>query len=779
MITDEPPIRILFVFAWLVIGGEETEVRLLARNLERSRYRIDVVVCFHKPGMPKQTHEQLTALGVDVDTTPYQLSFDDTINYLASKIAGYDVVISCQNVADIYPALERMHWRPPLIEHGGLVSEALAGPKHFTHRYVGVCRSIRDAAASKMPGREGDAVEIPSMVDLAEFNSSQRSIVRRELGVSDDTILIGWVGRLDPKKNVEDFIEAAAITHAQYMSARFVVVGGADAFLPDYAVQLQALAKARGLTEALTFLGDRKDIPSLLSAFDIFVWLSKGEGMPHVIAEAGAAGLPVIATPDNGAMQQINDGVSGIFVPYNDPTSVAAAMSGLICSKALRQRLGETLRSTVESFYSVAAVLPQWESLIHKVMSERSPSAATGLFQSFLQGGFECSTHRLRPRLDETVGKRLDIIAATGHDNHAQQDYDQLARYSIRTVRDGLRWHLIETSAGSYDWSSFLPMLRAANETKTQVIWDLLHYGWPDDIDIWSPDFVKRFARFAGAVARVVRAESDSVPFYSPINEISFFSWGGGDAAYLNPFARGRGFELKVQLARASIAAMDAVLAVDPRARFVHCDPVINVITDPSRPWERRDAEGHRQSQFQGWDLLAGRLWPQIGGADRYLDIVGVNYYHNNQWIHGGPPIDRKHALYKPFRSILIETFARYGKPLFVAETGIEAEQRPAWLRYVDREVQAAMDAGVPVEGICLYPIISHLGWDDDRPCENGLLSNERVGTDRIAYQPLRDVLRAISNDLAHRGIPAPNREWPAWPCRAASQRSRLRGQGL
>ena len=92
----EPPVRILFVFAWLVVGGEETEVRLLARNLDRSRYKLDVVACFRKPNMPEQTHEQLTALGVDVDTTPYELSFQDTVGYLAQKIPGYDIVISCR-----------------------------------------------------------------------------------------------------------------------------------------------------------------------------------------------------------------------------------------------------------------------------------------------------------------------------------------------------------------------------------------------------------------------------------------------------------------------------------------------------------------------------------------------------------------------------------------------------------------------------------------------------------------------------------------------------------
>jgi len=748
MMAPVPPVRILFVFGWLVVGGEETEVRLLARNLNPERYKIDVIACFHKPGMPSQTHEQLVAAGVNVDTTPYTLSFEDTVSYLANKIAGYDVLVSCQNVADIYPALERLHLRPPLIEHGGLVSEALAGPKHFTSRYVGVCRSIRDAAAEKMPGREDHAVEIPSMVDLTEFDPSHRELMRRALGIDQNELLIGWVGRLDPKKNVEDFIEAAALVHAKKPEARFVIVGGPDAFLPDYADNLRALAARRGLSSVLAFLGDRPDVPALLSALDIFVWLSRGEGMPHVIAEAGAAGLPVIATPDNGAAQQITNEISGLLVPYNDPPCVASILRLLIDDPALRVSLGGALRQSVHDRYSAAAVVPQWEALIEEVMLERRPAGPTGIFQSFLQGGFECSTHRLRPQNGGRYGKRLDIIASTGHDTHAAQDYEQLQRLSIRTVRDGLRWHLVEQSEGLYDWSSFIPMLHAARSTRTQVIWDLMHYGWPDEVDIWSPQFVERFAQFAKAAAKIVREESDDVPYYCPVNEISFFSWAGGDASYLNPFACGRGFELKIQLARASLAAMDAIRAIDRRARFVHCDPVINVIVDPDRPWQRSDAEGHRQSQFQGWDLIAGRMWPQIGGAEDYLDIVGVNYYFNNQWIHGGPPIDVGHPLYKPLRTILIETYARYGKPIFIAETGIEADRRSHWIRYVYEESKAAMVRGVPIEGICLYPILNHLGWDDDRPCENGLFSAQVFGQARDPHEPLKQALEDIVSDL-------------------------------
>jgi len=733
-IADARPIRILFVFAWLVVGGEETEVRLLSQALDPAQFRIEVVACFRKDGMPEQTHAQLEAVGVPVDRTPYSLGFEETVAYLASKMPAYDIVVSCQNVADIYPALERIHLRPPLIEHGGLVSEALAGPKHFTTRYVGVCASIRDAAASHMPGREHHALEIPSMVDTGAFDPARRLPVRATLGIADDVPLIGWLGRLDPKKRVEDFIDAAALVHLSYPAARFVVIGGPDAFLPEYAVALRSRAIALGLDEALSFLGDREDVPDLLSALDAFVWLSRGEGMPHVIAEAGAAGLPVVATRDNGSEQQIVDQVSGLFVPHEDPPAVAAAIARLIDDEALRARLGIALRKKVDTDYAVAAVVPRWEALFADVLGDRPLlPRATGLFRSFLQGGFECSTHR---RAHDR--KRVDVVAASHHDVLARYDYRELAKLGILTVRDGLRWHLIEREPGRYDWSSLNLQLFAAKANGTEVIWDLLHYGWPDDIDIWTPVFVARFAAFAAAAARHIGpAATSERRFYAPVNEISFFAWGGGDAAYLNPFARGRGYELKVQLARASIAAMEAILAVDPAARFVHADPVINVITDPGRPHDAPAAEGHRLAQYQAWDMIAGKAWPQIGGRPALLDIVGVNFYHNNQWIHGGPPLPYDHPLSRPLHAILADAYARYGRPIFIAETGIEGSARPDWLRMILREVKIARSLGVPVEGVCLYPILDHPGWDDDRYCPNGLLAWSEHVAKRVAFPPL------------------------------------------
>ncbi len=373
--NEREPHRILFVFAWLVVVGEETEVRLLAQNLDSRRYCLEVVACFRKPNMPEQTHEQLAELGVSVDRAPYDLSFENTVDYLARKIPNYSIVVACQGVRDVYCAYEKLAEKcadcPPLIEHGGLVEEVTINPKTFTTRYVGVCDSIRRAAARAMPERPQHAVEIPSMVDLSEFDPADRADVRRELNITEENLLVGWVGRLDRKKRVEDFIRAAAIVRRKFPNARFVVIGGCDAFMPEYADELKNLTRELKLENTIEFLGDRADVSRLLAGLDVFVWLSKGEGMPHVIAEAGAARLPVVATRDNGTEEQIEDGVSGLFVPHESPSDVADTIKSLLENAALRRRLGANLRRKVEREYSAETLARQWETLFEKIFAEQ------------------------------------------------------------------------------------------------------------------------------------------------------------------------------------------------------------------------------------------------------------------------------------------------------------------------------------------------------------------------------------------------------------------------
>lgn len=382
------------------------------------------------------------------------------------------------------------------------------------------------------------------------------------------------------------------------------------------------------------------------------------------------------------------------------------------------------------------------------------------LFESFFIGGFEGSTHRR-----QGDGQRLDLIASTLHDCFVVADYLRLHSLGIRTARDGARWYLIEQSAGQYDWSSVIPMLKAARETRTQVIWDILHFGWPDDIDVFTPAFVNRYACFARVFIQLLMNETDGVPFVSPINEPSFMSYAAGEKGFFYPFAKHRGNDIKLQFARAIIAGCEAILDVCPQARFVHTDPIINIVADPRRPQDRMQAEGHRQSQFTVWDMISGQANPDLGGQPRYLDILGLNYYIHNQWIDNNGVLVPSHPHHLPLRYMLREVYERYGRPMFVSETGIEDDVRPHWLRYIGIEVRAALRMKIPVAGICLYPIVNHPGWSDDRHCHNGLWDYADSQGERPVYRPLANELlrqQQLITELQERetaGMKSPERD--------------------
>ena len=316
-----------------------------------------------------------------------------------------------------------------------------------------------------------------------------------------------------------------------------------------------------------------------------------------------------------------------------------------------------------------------------------------------------------------------------------------MLRAGINTVREGLRWHLIENSPGRYNWSTFVAMIRQSRRCGIQVIWDFCHYGCPDHVDVWSPAFVESFTRFAAGAARVLRDEEDGAPIICPINEISFWAWAGGEVGYMAPLALRRGAELKRQLARASIGAIEAVRAISPSARILFAEPAIHVAAKSPRGTHRGAARARSLSQFEAFDLICGRREPDIGGKPEYLDIVGLNYYPYNQWIHMGATIPFGSHAFRPFRDMVMEVHQRYDRPILIAETGAEGAARPSWLHYVSGEVRAARSQGVPVIGICLYPIVDYPGWDNDRVCEVGLLSMASPDGRRQCYEPLAEEL--------------------------------------
>ena len=352
-------------------------------------------------------------------------------------------------------------------------------------------------------------------------------------------------------------------------------------------------------------------------------------------------------------------------------------------------------------------------------MQSSSPAPGHSIFQSFFLGGFECATHRAGD------SRRIDAIAASQHDKNANSDYELLTQVGVRTVRDGLRWHCIETTPGLYDWSSFLPMLHAATDTGTQVIWDLCHWGTPVDLDLFSEEFPRRFASFASAAAILVRnhrllSGNGAPAFYCAINEISFWSWIGGEVGAFDPYMQGRGGEMKQQLVRASIAAIGAIRAVDPTARFVQPEPLINI--SPGKDGDPISSTSHTFAQYEAWDMLAGNSAAELGGSSDTLDLIGVNYYWDNQWLHDGQRTPPGHLFHRPLHQMLYDVWVRYNRPLLVTETGAEVGGDLGWLGYVTAEVRQAQRMGVPVLGICLYPVMDYCGWDDDRHCFCGLI---------------------------------------------------------
>ena len=359
-------------------------------------------------------------------------------------------------------------------------------------------------------------------------------------------------------------------------------------------------------------------------------------------------------------------------------------------------------------------------------------SEATCLFKTFIQAGFECSTHKLRD------GTRLDLIQSTQHDRFARKDYARLKEFGIKTIRIGAQWHLIEGSPASYNFQSLDTILNAAADCGMEVILDLLHFGWPDHIQIFADDFTERFSSFTRAVIKYLRSRTDACRFIASVNEVSYFSWAGGDVAAINPYAINRGHELKHILIRAAVASSEILLNELPNVRLVSPEPAIHIVGNPAIEGDEAEAAAYTDAMFQAWDMLSGRLEPELGGRPEYLDIVGVNFYQRNQWIHNTmTPVSRDDPRYRHFSDILEEIWLRYSRPLFVSETGTEDDGRADWFNYICSQVSFALSRGIPVHGICLYPILNHPGWADNRHCHNGLFDYPDASGNRQVYHPL------------------------------------------
>ena len=335
----------------------------------------------------------------------------------------------------------------------------------------------------------------------------------------------------------------------------------------------------------------------------------------------------------------------------------------------------------------------------------------------------------------------MDLLEQSGHVRWAMQDLQRVKRLGIETIRTAARWHLIEAHPSEYNFASLDLILDAARDAGVEVLLDLLHFGWPDHLDIYSPTFPEHFGKFVRMLAQHVKRRGSDVRFFAPVNEISFLSWIAGDVANVFPHSQGRGSELKAALVRAGAAASEILLNEIANARLLWPEPVIHIVGDPAKEGDELEAERHTRSQFEAWDLISGRSHPELGGRPEYLDIVGVNFYDRNQWVHNAELLQPGHPRFRRFQDMLQEVWQRYGRPMFISETGAEDERRAEWFDYVTAEVDAAQRSGVPVEGICWYPILNYPGWDDGRHCCCGVFDYPDEQGSRERYEPLAEAM--------------------------------------
>ena len=348
------------------------------------------------------------------------------------------------------------------------------------------------------------------------------------------------------------------------------------------------------------------------------------------------------------------------------------------------------------------------------------------LFRSFWMGGFEGADHV------NSHGVPLHLNHSNGHVQFFAHDYAAMAQLGLRTVRESIGWRAGTQPDGTLDVARLQRMADAAQQQGLQVLWTLHHYGLPPGVDFFAADFAPRFAGFCDQVARALQGFGDGLPLFQPVNEISFLSWAAGSTNLIHPYlgeSQQRGHELKCRLVAAALQGCDALWATLPQARMVHTDPLIHVVADvPSdaevsgagagagaQDWAAQ-AQALTQAQFEAWDMLCGRLEPGLGGAPRYLDVLGLNYYHDNQWQHpSGQRLDwhlgdpRRRGL----DDLLQSVWQRYGRPLFIAETGHVGAGRARWIDSVARAAESALAKGVPLQGICLYPLLDRPDWED------------------------------------------------------------------
>jgi len=233
------------------------------------------------------------------------------------------------------------------------------------HGHIAISRGVKSYLVATLGFRSEKVWVMPNWVDPVRFaGGTERVEMRKRLGVSDGTVIVGMVARFDDPKGHGDLVAAARSLVRRYPPIVFVLVGD-GATRPAITAQVVE----GGLSSHFRFLGQRNDVSALLDAFDIFVLPSHSEAFPISVLEAMAAGKPVVASALDGIVDAVETDACGILVPPRDVRALEQALGTLILQPELRASMGGAGRTRILEHFAAGPALRRTEALYHESLA--------------------------------------------------------------------------------------------------------------------------------------------------------------------------------------------------------------------------------------------------------------------------------------------------------------------------------------------------------------------------------------------------------------------------
>ncbi len=375
------PLRILNVITRMIVGGAQETVLLACALVDRERFSCEILTG-PQTGSESELHGETRARGIPLHVEPAMLrelhALQDPLALMRVarfiRRGGYDIVHThtakagvlgriAARMAGVPVVVHTVHgWEFQAAEHGRLSRLYLELERWlaaWSQALVVVADFDRREGLEAGVGRPGQYALIRSGIEVEEFRdvTLTRAEARSRVGVPADAFVVGQVGRLTRQKAPLDLLGAFEPLARARAEARLVFLG--DGPLRP---ALEAAARRVGLEERVHILGMRRDVPQVLRAFDVLALASRWEGLPRVLPQAMAAGLPIVATRVAGAPEAVADGENGWLVAPGDLDAFAKRLIQLAGDPDLARRMGEAGRARVDEF-SAARMALQLELL--------------------------------------------------------------------------------------------------------------------------------------------------------------------------------------------------------------------------------------------------------------------------------------------------------------------------------------------------------------------------------------------------------------------------------